>query len=88
MTTKHTLRKVDHFKNQLSHCDTNRRYISTLRALKRWMIKFSDSMSAEEREQGEYATEYLALFFAGCGHSFFSRICMSIEDYDNGNKPF
>lgn len=79
---------IDELSNRLCCVENNLQYIKVIQALKMWLERFSDSLTSEEREHGEYSAIYESYFYTGCGFSFYDRVCNSILDYQYGNKPF
>ena len=57
-------------------------YIKRLQALKYWLLKLDVLLDNSNDEI------YRKYFYSDKGHSFFDRICLSITDYQYGNKPF
>lgn len=88
MTTKQIIKKIENVEHKLQHADNNNRYIRACYSYKYWLEKFDESLTTEQRLNGEFSALYLAYFFSGAGNSLYSRIDMSIIDYNNGNRPF
>ena len=82
---QHALDMIDHFQERLCLAENNLHYIKALTAIKRWLEKFSEILSDEERLA---SAEYEAFFFTGCGFSFYDRVNMSIQSYQSGERPF
>lgn len=87
-TPEYLINLITSLQERLYDSETNLQYISRLRALKRRLHEFSLSLTKEERENGEYAAAYVSYFHTCAGFSFYDRICMSIQAYEYGDKPF
>lgn len=74
--------KIEHLKETISHCENNLQYIKRLQALKYWLLKLNALLDSFNDEI------YQKYFYSHKGHSFFDRVCLSITDYQCGNKPF
>lgn len=68
--------------------ESNLQYIKVVQALKYWLDKFYSTLSNDQSLQREYESAYLRYFYTGGGFSFYDKVCNSIIDYKNGNKPF
>lgn len=82
---------IDHIRdleNRLGEVDNNLRYIKVVQALKHSLDKLDDMLKDNQELQREYQATYHSYFYIGCGFSFYDRVCNSILDYKNGNKPF
>ncbi|MFR2415678.1 MAG: hypothetical protein ACLS8U_00755 [Bacteroides thetaiotaomicron] len=74
--------KIEHLKETICHCENNLQYIKRLQALKYWLLKLDALLDSFNDEI------YQKYFYSGKGHSFFDIVCLSITDYQYGNKPF
>ena len=74
------LAKIEDRQQALCSVDNNRQYIRVLNSLKFWLLELANNYAD--------TAYYEQMFFTGAGHSFFTRICLSIEDYKYGNRPF
>ena len=74
--------KIEHLKETICHCENNLQYIKRLQALKYWLLKLDALLDSFNDEI------YQKYFYSDKGHSFFDRVCLSITDYQYGNKPF
>ena len=74
--------KIEHLKETICHCENNLQYIKRLQALKYWLLKLDALLDSFNDEI------YQKHFYSGKGHSFFDIVCLSITDYQYGNKPF
>ena len=88
MTIKQIIKRIEAAEHRLQYADNNNRYIRACYSYKHWLIKFDESLTPEQKLNGEFAALYLSYFFSGAGHSVISRIEMSIIEYNNGIKPF
>lgn len=82
---------IEHIKdleNRLEEADNNLRYIKAVQALKHSLDKFCDILKESTALQCEYQATFLKYFYAGCGFSFYDRVCNSILGYKYGNRPF
>ena len=79
---EYIIRKIECLKDAICHCENNLQYIKRLQALKYWLLKLDVLLdNSNDRIYREY-------FYSDKGHSFFDRVCLSIADYQYGNKPF
>ena len=89
------MKKIDkvvaHIKDlerRLGEVDNNLRYIKVVQALKKSMDNLYALLLRDTALQGEYQSTYIAYFYNGGGFSFYDKVCNSILDYKNGNRPF
>lgn len=80
--TEFIVGKIEHLKETICHCENNLQYIKRLQALKYWLLKLDVLLDNPKDDN------YLKYFYSDKGHSFFDRVCLSITDYQYGNKPF
>ena len=79
---KYIISKIKRLKESICHCENNLQYIKRLQALKYWLVKLDTLLGTT------HDSIYQKYFYSVMGHSFFDRICLSIIDYQYGNKPF
>lgn len=82
------LQHIDVCKDRLCCVDNNLRYIKVLQSAKYWMDMFDKVLCDDEQLKQEYSSVYQSIFFTGFGWSDYERVCLSIQDYKYGNKPF
>lgn len=83
-----TVKHITELQYRLSCVDSNLQYIKVIQALKKSLDNFYDLLKNDQQLQREYEANYLSYFYTGCGFSLYDRVCNSIIDYKNGNKPF
>lgn len=82
------IKHISTLQEALCECENNLQYIKRLQALKYWLHKFDSCLDRDGRLQGDYAAVYESYFHAGCGFSFYDRVCSSILVYEYGDRPF
>ena len=83
---KTLLNRIESAQEKLSRAENNLQYIKALQALKIWLEKFENFCHFNR----QYSTcgEYLQLFTACCGFSFYDKVLNSIQEYKYRNRPF
>lgn len=79
---KNIIDKIEYLKELIYHSENNLQYIKRLQALKYWLLKL-DALSNDTHDN-----IYRKYFYSDKEHSFFDRVCLSIIDYQYGNRPF
>lgn len=85
MTPDKILSRIHDAQHRLCNASNNLQYIKALQSIFFWLERFADALTPEERQR---SAEYEALFFTGCGFSFYDRVCNSIQEYNYGTRPF
>ena len=71
---------------RLGEVDNNLRYIKVAQALKKSMDNLY-ILLLDTALQREYQSIYMVYFYGG-SFSFYNKVCSSILEYKNGNRPF
>lgn len=79
---KNIIDKIEYLKELICHSENNLQYIKRLQALKYWLVKLDTLLGTT------HDSIYQKYFYSAMGDSFFDRICLSIIDYQYGNRPF
>ena len=73
---------------RLGEVDNNLRYIKVVQALKHSMDNLYFLLLSDTALQREYQSTYMVYFYNDCGFSRYDRVCNSLLEYRNGNRPF
>lgn len=83
-----TIAHIKDLERRLGEVDNNLRYIKVMQALKKSMDNLYALLLRDTALQGKYQSIYIVYFYNGGGFSFYDKVCNSILDYKNGNRPF
>ena len=83
-----TISHIRDLERRLNDADNNLRYIKVVQALKKSMDNLYALLLVDTALQREYQSTYMVYFYNGDGFSHYDRVCNSILEYKNGNKPF
>ena len=72
---------------RLGEVDNNLRYIKVVQALKKAMDNLY-ILLLDTAMQRKYQSTYMVYFYNGGGFSRYDRVCNSLIEYKNGNRPF
>ena len=72
---------------RLGEVDNNLRYIKVVQALKYSLDKLYSLLLRDTALQREYQSTYMVYFYGG-NLSFYNKVCNSLIEYRNGNRPF
>ena len=73
---------------RLGEVDNNLRYIKVVQALKYSMDNLYFLLLSDTALQRKYQSTYIVYFYNDCGFSRYDRVCNSLLEYRNGNRPF
>lgn len=73
---------------RLSEVDNNLRYIKVVQALKHSLDNLYFLLLSDTALQRKYQSTYMVYFYNDCGFSRYDRVCNSLLEYRNGNRPF
>ena len=73
---------------RLGELDNNLRYIKVVQALKHSLDKLYSLLLRDTAMQRKYQSTYMVYFYNGGGFSRYDRVCNSLIEYKNGNRPF
>ena len=73
---------------RLGEVDNNLRYIKVVQALKHSLDKLYSLLLRDTAMQRKYQSTYMVYFYNGGGFSRYDRVCNSLIEYKNGNRPF
>ena len=74
------------FRKKIGEVDNNLRYIKVVQALKKSMDNLY-ILLLDTAMQRKYQSTYMVYFYGG-SFSFYNKVCSSILEYKNGNRPF
>ena len=83
-----TISHIRELERRLGEVDNNLRYIKVVQALKKSMDNLYALLLIDTALQREYQSTYITYFYNGCGFSRYDRVCNSLLEYRNGNRPF
>ena len=84
-------RTISHIKDlerRLNEVDNNLRCIKVIQALKKSMDNLYALLSIDTAMLRKCQSTYMVYFYNGGGFSRYDRVCNSILEYKNGNRPF
>ena len=82
-----TIAHIRDLERRLNNADNNLRYIKVAQALKKSMDNLYALLLIDTALQREYQSTYMVYFYGG-SLSFYNKVCNSILEYKNGNRPF
>ena len=82
-----TISHIRDLERRLNEVDNNLRYIKVVQALKKAMDNLY-TLFLDTAMQRKYQSTYMVYFYNDCGFSRYDRVCNSILEYKNGNRPF
>ena len=82
-----TILHIRDLERRLGEVDNNLRYIKVVQALKKAMDNLY-ILLLDTAMQRKYQSTYMIYFYNGGGFSRYDRVCNSILEYKNGNRPF
>ncbi len=83
-----TISHIQELERRLDEVDNNLRYIKVVQALKNSLDKLYTLFLRDTTIQREYQSTYIIYFYNGGGFSRYDRVCNSLLEYRNGNRPF
>ena len=83
-----TISHIKDLERKLDEVDNNLRYIKLVQALKKSMDNLYALLLLDTAIQRKYQSGYMVYFYNGGGFSRYDRVCNSILEYKNGNRPF
>ena len=82
-----TILHIRDLERRLGEVDNNLRYIKVVQALKKAMDNLY-ILLLDTAMQRKYQSTYMVYFYNGGGFSRYDRVCNSLVEYKNGNRPF
>ena len=82
-----TILHIRDLERRLGEVDNNLRYIKVVQALKKAMDNLY-ILLLDTAMQRKYQSTYMVYFYNGGGFSRYDRVCNSLIEYKNGNRPF
>ena len=82
-----TILHIRDLERRLGKVDNNLRYIKVVQALKKAMDNLY-ILLLDTAMQRKYQSTYMVYFYNGGGFSRYDRVCNSLIEYKNGNRPF
>ncbi len=82
-----TILHIRDLERRLGEVDNNLRYIKVVQALKKSMDNLY-ILLLDTAMQRKYQSTYMVYFYNGGGFSRYDRVCNSLIEYKNGNRPF
>ena len=79
---------IHDLERRLEQVDNNLRYIKVVQALKKSMDNLYALLLLDTAMQRKYQSTYMVYFYNGGGFSRYDRVCNSLIEYKNGNRPF
>ena len=83
-----TIAHIRELERRLNDADNNLRYIKVVQALKKSLDNLYALLLIDTALQRKYQSTYMVYFYNGGGFSRYDRVCNSILEYKNGNRPF
>ena len=83
-----TILHIRDLERRLSEADNNLRYIKVVQALKHFLDKLYSLLLRDTAMQKKYQSTYMVYFYNDGGFSRYDRVCNSLVEYKNGNRPF
>ena len=83
-----TISHIKDLERRLGEVDNNLRYIKVVQALKKSMDNLYALLLLDTAMQRKYQSTYMVYFYNGGGFSPYDRVCNSLIEYKNGNRPF
>ena len=83
-----TISHIRDLERRLNDADNNLKYIKVVQALKKSMDNLYALLLIDTALQRKYQSTYMVYFYNDCGFSRYDRVCNSILEYKNGNRPF
>ncbi len=83
-----TIQHIVELQYRLCQVENNLQYIKVTQALKKALDKFYTMLMNDQQLMIQYQSTYIGYYYTGCGHSLYDRVCNSIIEYKNGNRPF
>ena len=83
-----TIAHIRELESRLGEVDNNLRYIKVVQALKKSMDNLYVLLLLDTAMQMKYQSTYMVYFYNGGGVSRYDRVCNSLIEYKNGNRPF
>ena len=81
-----TILHIRDLERRLGEVDNNLRYIKVVQALKKAMDNLY-ILLLDTAMQRKYQSTYMVYFYEG-SFSFYNKVCSSILEYKNSNRPF
>ena len=82
-----TISHIRELERRLNDADNNLRYIKVVQALKKSLDNLYALLLIDTALQRKYQSTYMVYFY-GDSLSFYNKVCNSILEYKNGNRPF
>ena len=82
-----TILHIRDLERRLGEVDNNLRYIKVVQALRKAMDNLY-ILLLDTAMQRKYQSTYMVYFYNDGGFSRYDRVCNSILEYKNGNRPF
>ena len=82
-----TILHIRDLERRLGEVDNNLRYIKVVQALRKAMDNLY-ILLLDTAMQRKYQSTYMVYFYNGGGFSRYDRVCNSLIEYKNGNRPF
>ena len=79
---------IRELERRLEEADNNLRYIKVVQALKNSLDNLYALLLLDTAMQRKYQSTYMVYFYNGGGFSRYDRVCNSLLEYRNGNRPF
>ena len=83
-----TISHIRDLERRLNDADNNLKYIKVVQALKKSMDNLYALLLIDTALQRKYQSTYMVYFYNDCGFSRYDKVCNSILEYKNGNRPF
>ena len=82
-----TIAHIRELERRLGEVDNNLRYIKVVQALRKAMDNLY-ILLLDTAMQRKYQSTYMVYFYNDGGFSRYDRVCNSLIEYKNGNRPF
>ena len=79
---------IRELERRLEEADNNLRYIKVVQALKNSLDNLYALLLLDTAMQRKHQSTYMVYFYNGGGFSRYDRVCNSLIEYKNGNRPF